>query len=633
MRDDALDHRGHDMNRAVLNARRAGAIVVALAAGGIGLTVAAAPSEASAACPPTAFGVYCDSAEFVTTGSVQTWTVPDGVTSVGLSVSGGSGGSAGGTGISPTVAGGTGGFVAAYVPVTPGHVLSIVVGAAGSGVTDPAVVAVTPAGGYGGGGNGGAVDPENYGVGAGGGGGSFIFDATSAGGPFTLLAAAGGGGGASVYKQNSTIYTATGGTGGTTIAGFMGTVASVSNPSDQSFQVLAGEDATSAHAGGGGGGTTAGLGGANVTATTPTALGGGGAGVHLLDGGLESYAASGGGGGGYRSGGSGGCASGTGACGGGGGGIGYLIDSATLVGNSARSGDGSVVINYKVPFATTSTVTASPDHGSVGSATTLTATVAPIQVIQPTGIRAAYIGTTTTAGPPSAGSVAFYEGRTSLGAGTVSNGVATVSLSSLKAGTHQITARYSGTNGYASSSSSAFAYVVTAPSSDSASPTPRSNSTSTTPSSSPTPTSLPPGPDSADLAVSQDQPQQGGTEDLTATGFKPGTNVDFWLHSVAHYLGSAKAGADGTATLKVVLPASFSGPHTVQATGVGTNGKARNLKQSIVIGHAVAASSQDALSSTGFNSDDLLLMAVGVMALGFVLLHFGYGRRRRAQHR
>jgi len=108
---------------------------------------------------------------FTFTGAPQTFTVPTGITEITVSVSGAQGGSStnpGGT----VVSGGMGTNVQSTLPVTPGTMLTVVVGGQGGNAANE---------------------------GAGGGGGSFIIDGN------TLLIAAGGGGGAGSLAGNVNI--------------------------------------------------------------------------------------------------------------------------------------------------------------------------------------------------------------------------------------------------------------------------------------------------------------------------------------------------------------------------------------------------------------------------------------------
>jgi hypothetical protein len=133
------------------------------------------------------------------TGSVQTWTVPAGVTSVSFTANGAQGGaSSAGYGT-----GGLGGRVQGTLNVTPGQVLNIYVGGTASGVT----------GGWNGGGNG----PTSYTTWGGGGGGATDVRIGGTSLNNRVLVAAGGGG-AGYNCGGSTNHG--GGGGGTT--GLMG---------------------------------------------------------------------------------------------------------------------------------------------------------------------------------------------------------------------------------------------------------------------------------------------------------------------------------------------------------------------------------------------------------------------------
>ena len=89
--------------------------------------------------------------------------------------------------------------------------------------------------------------------------------------------------------------------------------------------------------------------------------------------------------------------------------------------------------------ATALGVTASAVSVTFDSAVNLTATLAPARAT---------------------GTVTFFDGSTALGSSTLSSGVAILSSSALAVGTHTITAAYSGTTGYAPSTSAATNVVV-----------------------------------------------------------------------------------------------------------------------------------------------------------------------------
>ena len=230
---------------------------------------------------------------FEYTGSVQTWTVPSGITRIQVDVYGAQGGGEGG--------GGLGGYVSASIPVTPSQVLYVYVGQQVSG----------PAAGsaYNGGGNSGKY-ARNI-AGPGGGASDIRISSNDMTARFVV---AGGGGGVGTCG--------TGGAGGG-ISGGNGFCTS----GDGGLRYGYGGLST---AGGQGGGGSADRGG-------PGILGGGGDGT--WDGG--------GGGGGYFGGGGGGNIDYNGYYGGGGGGgSSYLSSTGELITNQqgVRTGNGVVII-------------------------------------------------------------------------------------------------------------------------------------------------------------------------------------------------------------------------------------------------------------------------------------------------
>ncbi|PNW07663.1 hypothetical protein C1632_16755, partial [Microbacterium testaceum] len=136
-----------------------------------------------------------------------------------------------------------------------------------------------------------------------------------------------------------------------------------------------------------------------------------------------------------------------GAAGSGGGGSGFVASTATkVVALDGNSGNGSIVLTYNEPKASTTTDLKTSDNPNNATATTLTATVTPA---------------TAT------GNVSFLDGTTDLGAATLTNGTATLAKS-LSAGTHTITATYSGDASHTSSSATTTVTVTayTAPTFD-----------------------------------------------------------------------------------------------------------------------------------------------------------------------
>jgi len=59
---------------------------------------------------------------------------------------------------------------------------------------------------------------------------------------------------------------------------------------------------------------------------------------------------------------------------------------------------------------------------------------------------------------------------------------------------------------------------------------------------------------------------------VTGTGFAPGATVNFGIYSTPLLLATATADASGTATATIVIPADFTGDHTVVAAGTTPSG-------------------------------------------------------------
>lgn len=254
------------------------------------------------------------------TQGAESFTVPDGVTSLTVKVwgAGGAGGGGGSTGTGGS--GGGGGYVNATIAVTPGESLDVYVGGGGSG------------------GN----NVSNTGSGGGGGGYSSIYRGST----LLVLAAGGGGGGGS---RIATIGGAGGAGGGTT--GAAGSAVYSGNG--------AGGGGGTASSGGaaGAGGNNAGVAGTPLTggagadgrSATTGADGGGGAGG-LASGGAGGLAnvnitraAGGGGGAGWFGGGGGGATSSTTSSSGGGGGGGSSYAASGLTsGSTLTTGSGNL---------------------------------------------------------------------------------------------------------------------------------------------------------------------------------------------------------------------------------------------------------------------------------------------------
>ncbi len=279
------------------------------------------------------------------TGTPQTFTVPAGVTSITIDALGAQGGG------SFNGAGGLGARMNATYAVTPGQVLTIIVGEQGH----------LQVGG----------NAQNS---SGGGGGTFVYDAS---GP-TLLVAAGGGGGKCNYTSSAPLHA--------DAAGQIGTSGGASSDGAAAGGVggnggAAGLWSSVPCAGGGTGWLTAG-GGPYGGFNAPTwaggtgYCGGGGGGC----GGIGGYGGGGGGGNHYGGGGGGGGYSGGG--GGtdpthGGGGGSYSIGTSQANTAGYQTGNGQVIIGYNVVSPTVAQTSGLPSGSTfpVGSTVnTFTAT-------------------------------------------------------------------------------------------------------------------------------------------------------------------------------------------------------------------------------------------------------------------
>jgi hypothetical protein len=121
--------------------------------------------------------------------------------------------------------------------------------------------------------------------------------------------------------------------------------------------------------------------------------------------------------------------------------------TASYGGNSQYNSSTSNSVAQTVNKGNTSTViTSNVNPSSVGQSITLIATVSP--VVPATGTRT--------------GTVTFFDGPTSIGTGTLSGSVATLTISTLGAGSHGITASYGGDANFNTSASSTLTQTIKA---------------------------------------------------------------------------------------------------------------------------------------------------------------------------
>jgi hypothetical protein len=309
---------------------------------------------------------------------MQTFTVPAGITSITIESYGAQGaqGASGNSNAGPTSGGfgGTGSRATGTLAVTPGQVLNIFVGGAGSGAT----------GGFNGGGTGANT------AGGGGGASDVRFPGTTT--ADRIIVAAGGGGGGRGGCESGTAIT--GGPGGNgDVNGANGTNAPTSGGS-----AGGGFGGLSSGAFGAAGIGCAGFLGAPGTAGVATGIGGnGGAGQACCCFSFGSIPGGGGGGGGFvGGGGAGGGSAGTAGCsgndkgagGGGAGGSSYTGGvTAGAVTTGVQTGNGRVVITYLGAGTLT----------CVGTPKTFTYTVNPTAIVDPVANQVVCNGAATTA--------------------------------------------------------------------------------------------------------------------------------------------------------------------------------------------------------------------------------------------
>jgi hypothetical protein len=135
---------------------------------------------------------------------------------------------------------------------------------------------------------------------------------------------------------------------------------------------------------------------------------------------------------------------------------------ATLVLSSLKAGNHTftaVFTDCAGNFVTSTSAAISVAVAKAQTSTTLSATPNPAKVGQTVTFRATVSNTQTGAVPT--GSVTFKDGRTTLGTATVTNGVATLMVSTLKAGSHSVTAAFTDSLGnFLGSTSAVWTEVV-----------------------------------------------------------------------------------------------------------------------------------------------------------------------------
>lgn len=119
--------------------------------------------------------------------------------------------------------------------------------------------------------------------------------------------------------------------------------------------------------------------------------------------------------------------------------------AATASYAASTSAPVALVVNAAPPATTATVLTATPNPVAAGANVVLTASV------------------TAASGTPT-GNISFFDGSANIGTAVLTNGVASLTLNTLSAGTtHSLTAIYAGTSSFATSTSAPVALVVNAP--------------------------------------------------------------------------------------------------------------------------------------------------------------------------
>ncbi|WP_432984021.1 hypothetical protein [Dactylosporangium sp. CA-233914] len=118
------------------------------------------------------------------------------------------------------------------------------------------------------------------------------------------------------------------------------------------------------------------------------------------------------------------------------------------------------------------------------------------------------------------------------------------------------------------------------------------------------------------------------TVTVSGDGFAPNSPVTIAIYSAPHALGTGTADAAGHAELQVVIPAGYTGNHTLALAGFASDGSARFLTVALKVTAAGLT-----LPVTGPSAVPLTAYGVALILLGALLAAAPrYIRRRPARH-
>jgi hypothetical protein len=145
------------------------------------------------------------------------------------------------------------------------------------------------------------------------------------------------------------------------------------------------------------------------------------------------------------------------------------LSQATHSINAAYQGDANHVastpatLNEQIQSATTVALTSSAASGTSNAAMAMFASANISQGVVQVGTPVTFTATVADVAPGTGvptGTVTFYDGTTQIGTGTLVNGVATLALSTLAAGSHSIKAVYGGDTAHAASTSATITQAI-----------------------------------------------------------------------------------------------------------------------------------------------------------------------------
>ena len=206
-----------------------------------------------------------------------------------------------------------------------------------------------------------------------------------------------------------------------------------------------------------------------------------------------------------------------------------------------------------MPATWRSTETLNFSVSGAATTTAVTSSVNPAQFYQ--GV--AFTATVTSAGGTPTGTVTFFDGTTQLGVATLSAGKASLKPITLQLGSRSITATYSGTAGFASSTSPVFTETV------------NKGTTATTLKSVPNPSTL-----HSKVTLTATVTAEFGGSPLSTVSFMKGTTV----------LGTATLNATThqATFVTTALPLGTSQIHAVYGGNVDFNGSTSPVLNQVV---------------------------------------------------